>query len=470
MATKKPWHPNFMDYMEMIVNHPNYIGLPIVRKPDGRLSWIATANSDVGKKRIEWAENKAKDLGIPLGYGVFAEVMRAIHPTKYHVCQICGSEMSINYIYPSVYFRKAIEKEFNISASLGEPIDDLWDELIALGFEESSIISFFGKKFTLPAGANMTKHQILSICEFESRKKGGGLLGPGVFSNFPDRFDGFHSYNLCCRASQDKGRSKENMKSYGKDRRAYEYWSDGNIHAANSFMNSEYFAGTSADHIGPLSLGFVHDPHYLRRMSGRDNSIKRDRLEAKDVKEIYSVEESTGVYSMTWYSALIWEKIKSDCDVNAQLVGTIYRDLLKQNVANFMYILNCILENAPVNGEEFLSEKFIEPKYEDFTRSYEFDELGNITSERPRHVTERSRYEIDRFRRIALESVKDYDNKSESESRRNISGYLNVAEQDELLTICQKIEMGADSFESAFINLRQLMVSIQERLLKQLNL
>lgn len=105
-------------------------------------------------------------------------------------------------------------------------------------------------------------------------------------SYFPDRYDGFHTYNRCCRATQDKGRSKENLKSYTKDRRAYEYWSDGNIHAANQFMGSAFFDGTSADHIGPISLGFVHDPRYLQPMPGGDNSSKRDRLQIVGIESI----------------------------------------------------------------------------------------------------------------------------------------------------------------------------------------
>ena len=43
----------------------------------------------------------------------------------------------------------------------------------------------------------------------------------------------------------------------------------------NQFMGSRYFQGTSADHVGPISLGFVHDPRYLRPMTGSDNSAKR---------------------------------------------------------------------------------------------------------------------------------------------------------------------------------------------------
>ena len=108
---------------------------------------------------------------------------------------------------------------------------------------------------SLPTSAQ--KKTIIDELEFACRKQGKKCLGPGAMSNFPDRFDGFHSYNRCCRKREDTGRWDSNMSSYSKDRRAYEFWSDGNIHAANQFMHSYFFKGTSADHIGPISLGFI---------------------------------------------------------------------------------------------------------------------------------------------------------------------------------------------------------------------
>ena len=56
---ERKWHPLFIKYMEMIVNHPNYRGLRIEKKSDGYYSWIATAKSETGKARIAWCENKA---------------------------------------------------------------------------------------------------------------------------------------------------------------------------------------------------------------------------------------------------------------------------------------------------------------------------------------------------------------------------------------------------------------------------
>lgn len=62
------------------------------------------------------------------------------------------------------------------------------------------------------------------------------MLSPGTMSNAPDRLDGFHTFNRCCRSTADKGRSKENLASYSTDRRAFENWSDGNWITANKLM------------------------------------------------------------------------------------------------------------------------------------------------------------------------------------------------------------------------------------------
>ena len=87
--TEKIWHPNFVKYMREIISHPNYKGLAIQINSDGTPNWLATAKSDIGRQRMKWADNKAKELGIPIESGVYAKVMYAVHPTKMKVCQIC---------------------------------------------------------------------------------------------------------------------------------------------------------------------------------------------------------------------------------------------------------------------------------------------------------------------------------------------------------------------------------------------
>ena len=462
--SKKIWHPKFIDYMNMIVNHPNYKGLPIEKKEDGSYSWIATAKSDIGSGRIKWCLAKAKELGIPVKAGVYADVMLAIHPTKAKVCQTCGREMSLFYHYPNANFLKSLNTTFHCEFTECDHISDIWDFLISNGTKQIDIARFLINKGDLNLSpTTATKQDIIDTLEYACRKGGKKCLGPGAMSNFPDRFDGFHTYNRCCRSAEDKGRSKENLKSYTKDRRAYEYWSDGNIHAANQFMGSRFFNGTSADHIGPISLGFIHDPRYLQPMLGGDNSSKRDRLSLEDIEKIIATEQRTGIYPMSWYSRLIWNYIVCHYINNIDKIQSIYRNVLKQNVTNFMFILWSILNSCGENGKHFLVEAFLKPKFKYFEHSYNFNELGEIIKTSPRHFTERNALEMERYVRIAFESVYDYIDKD----NRNQNPDLTLSELTTLNEICNKINQ-ISSIDQLKSELVRLVETIEDRLIQKL--
>lgn len=440
LVLDKNWHPDFFEYMDFIAAHPNYAGLPIHKKGDGSWAWFATKKSVVGKARIKWCEEKAKELGFPIEPGVYAKVMREIHPTKYKVCQICGREMSIYYHYPSANCIKAIAKRFGREYSEIDHISEIWDDLINQGYTQTEVAEFFISYCNIKISPSSAKDEIISLMEYVCRNEGKGVLSPGAMSNFPDRYDGFHTYNRCCRATQDKGRSKENMKTYTRDRRAYEYWSDGNIHAANQFMGSSFFNGTTADHIGPISLGFVHDPRYLQPMGSGENSSKRNRLQLDDIESILEVESRTGVYPMSWYSKNIWEYIRANYSTNVPKIAGVYRDALKQNMANYMYVLWYILEHCPANGVPFLVKAFLSSNFDCFNYSYEFNSKGEIINQTPRHYTERSRYEIDRYCRVAIEAVYDFNSKS----NRNVAPNLSKDNIAHLSNICKCINSGLD--------------------------
>lgn len=432
----KEWHPEFLKYMDFIAAHPNYKGLPIRKKRDGTWSWFAPKQTEYGQERIVWCENKARELGFPIEPGVYANVMREIHPTKYKVCQTCGKVMSIYYYYPSAMLIKAIKKEFGVEYTEVTHINDVWDDLLRRGNGNAQIAAFFIQKGGLALNPfTAKKAEVIDALELACRNEGKKLLSPGAMSNFPDRFDGFHTYNRCCRAKQDKGRSKENLKSYTKDRRAYEYWSDGNIHAANQFMGSQFFKNTSADHIGPISLGFVHDPAYLQPMAGSDNSSKRDRLQLEDIETILETQRRTNIYPMSWYSRLIWEYICKNYKAYPASVSGIYRDALKQNMSDFMYILYVILECCSTSGMDFLEEALLKPKYEYFNYTYHFNAKGEITQCEPRHFTDRNENEMKRFKRIAFDSVREYNDKR----NRNVKPDLTPYEKALLHHLCHDI-------------------------------
>lgn len=458
--SEKTWHPNFVTYMDFIINHPNYKGLPIVKKPDGSWSWIATANSSIGKARKHWCEEKAKELGFPIEPGVYARVMREIHPTKKKVCQICGREMSLYYHYLSANCIKAIKRKFGIEYTEIDHISVVWDDLLDNGYTQCQIAEFFIKYAGLQIPVTSSKDKVINTLESVCRINGKTILSPGAMSNFPDRFDGFHTYNRCCRSTQDKGRSKENLKSYNKDRRAYEYWSDGNIHAANQFMGSKFFEGTTADHVGPISLGFVHDPRYLQPMSGNDNSTKRDRLQVWDIEKILAIQARTHIYPMSWYSKMIWEYIKDNYEAHPEKVPTVYREALKQNMSNFMFVLWIILRECGHIGEDFLVKNLLKPKYKYFEKSYAFNEKGEIIKEIQRHFTERNAHEFDRYIRIAIESVYEFNQKE----NRNIKNDLTQNEYALLLELCIFMNAGKCDLES----LNTLMFCIQKRIIDNL--
>lgn len=465
---EKQWHQRFLKYMERIVNHPNYQGLAIRKKPDGSYAWIATAKSEIGQQRIDWCISKAQELNFIVKHepypGMYADVMLEIHPTKWKVCQICGKEMSLYYHYPNANFLKSLNKAFDSDFTVCDHISDIWDELINRGFRKIDIASFLINKGGLNLDAHTSeKDEIIDALEFACRKGDKKCLGPGAMSNFPDRYDGFHTYNRCCRATQDKGRSKENLKSYTKDRRAYEYWSDGNIHAANQFMGSSFFDGISADHIGPISLGFVHDPRYLQPMSSANNSSKRDRLQIVDIESIIETEKRTGIYPMSWQSKLIWEFIRTNYVSHPEKVPTTYRDALKQNMANFMFILKTILKTCPNNGEDFLVSAFLEPNYDCFKYSYQFNAKGEIINKTARHYTDRNLSETDRYRRIAIESVYDYSEKDNRNNRHDLSS----TEIATLNSICSSIESATSlSRNKQFVI--DLIEKIENRIIRSL--
>ena len=78
------YHQNFIKYMNEIIHHPNYSGLPIRFKKDGSPVWVAPKKSsdDTGLKREQWTDKKGIELGFQNSSKKYADTMFAIHPTK----------------------------------------------------------------------------------------------------------------------------------------------------------------------------------------------------------------------------------------------------------------------------------------------------------------------------------------------------------------------------------------------------
>jgi len=346
-------HPKFLEYVEFIVNHPNYKGMPDVYLDDGNIQWEAPSNRTGGKfkdthhKRRSWWMNKAREIGIdPDSSNWISRTAKQIHPTKMKPCKSCGKVMDIRYSYPSYHLVNRLKKLDFINDHFSI------DKLEHISFVVKLLFQRYGKKFlsSLPKILKAKGIAIPSIpleldawlkwIDEEYIPREPSTLSPGVMSNAPDRFDGFHSFNLCCRATTDPGRSKENLQAYVTDRRVFEYWVDGDWISADRLMGlirseerikavsclNGHPGPCSADHIGPISLGFSHRPEF-QLLCHSCNSGKNNRMYLSDVKYLIDVEK-TGESVVSWYCKDIWNKckIRVKNEENALRISKILRD------------------------------------------------------------------------------------------------------------------------------------------------
>ena len=125
---------NFIDYMHMIAEHPNYAELPGALNPNtGRVRWQVSNSPKVGlyefyEDRFEWWVNKADEIGLS-GEGKsddrFVIAARLINPTKMRPCLFCGVEFNVGYFYLNKNltnrFRKAFKDDDFVKC---QPIDE----------------------------------------------------------------------------------------------------------------------------------------------------------------------------------------------------------------------------------------------------------------------------------------------------------------------------------------------------------
>lgn len=332
----------FLQYEEEIVSHPAYAGMPDLRHADGTIQWEAPSNRGAGEfqfshdRRYQWWVDKAAEIGISTDTDKWiSKVAKTIHPTKLHPCKVCGRVMDIRYSYLSANFIKRVEKlPFYDGVVEMSEITHILDFIPAFidtyGDEAYTALPAILKCIQFPSFPQLPNDVSAwtTWIENEYIPKEPSMLGPGAMSNPPDRLDGFHTYNRCCRHKADKGRSKENLASYTTDRRAFENWSDGNWLTANRLMGYiNSFAGLkqqrcandgnglkhprpcSADHIGPISLGFCHRPEF-QLLCKSCNSAKNNRMYYRDVQHLISTEK-TGETVVTWYAKPIWDNCKN---------------------------------------------------------------------------------------------------------------------------------------------------------------
>lgn len=260
-----------------------------------------------------------------------------------------------------------------------------------------------------------------------------GSLSPGAMSNAPDRLDGFHSYNLCCRSKHDTGRHKSNLARYGEDRRAYENWADGDWKAASWLMKEFQKHGVSPDHLGPISLGFRHAPKF-RPLSRAANSARNNRMTLNDVRLLIEDEKKEGVISR--HSKYVWDLLKNKVmdDAGALQLSKLMRE-------NMHYVLSIFSFLAERNHSSFLIKNFLHPEYADYSIKFEkFDPKTGLYKRMIKTKGTKKQYKnnAERYIRISFESLEQYSQKK----NRNLKRWLTEDIKNSLREVLQYLKNG----------------------------
>ncbi len=426
---RRSWKEEFVGYMKKIVEHRNFEGMPDAIDDQGQIRWNAPSNRPPGRwqdlrdRRLVWWQGKAKEVGIETRGEWISKVAKAIHPFKEKPCQTCGRVMSLDYVYTT---KNTLQK---INRAVQEDDQFKYEDFLTI----YEIVPLLVKKIganaydilssIFPALVDAKKNEEAYI-RFLSEKivplSPRGKLSPGAMSNAPDRLDGFHTYNLCCRHKQDTGRATENLRTYSDDRRAFEFWCEGDWAAANLLMTSGGVEPCpecgrtdqmSADHIGPISLGFAHMP-WFKPLCSSCNSSKGNRLTYADVKALI-VKEDSGTRVASFQIKALWDggKQKVDSDTSA----TNLSKLLRINQHYFLLLLKELYDlGHPEILLTLLSPELAEEKIKFMginPLDFSFKKIH-----RTRRADTYSKSKAARMIRIAFDSLDDY----ASKEKRNI--------------------------------------------------
>lgn len=445
--SRRAWHPDFQRYMQRIVAEPGYVGMPCTTDDAGKIDWSIPSNRPKGSKnwngnalRRDWWRKTAKAHGIAQTGNWISEAARRIHPTKEKPCQICGRVMKLDYVYPRATtiarLNSTLPSDLRIDPQALMSIDEVIEVLFAAGPDEASA----ALHATLPeigsAATADAVREAVHACYVDKRSR---LFSPGAMSNAPDRLDGFHSYNLCCRQKQDTGREASNLANYSVDRRAYEQWCEGRWAEADYVMSKvgsgectecHAIGPLTADHVGPLSLGFAHRPRF-RVLCRTCNSGRNNRMTRPDVGLLVAAEEA-GESVISWQAKALWDALKGRVTNDDEALRL--SRLLRINQHHYLSKLAEVAqEGAPDALLQFLSLEEADNRYDGKVdgSTLEYAEL-RVAERQVGYSTSRA----GRIARIALDALAYY----RSEPKRNIQFVASTHCSGEELQIKRAVE------------------------------
>ncbi len=360
--------------MRKIVKHPNYKEMPWAIDDEKKIRWNAPSHrppggpwSNLHDERLEWWKTKAKELDIPMTGNWISKVAKRIHPFGSKPCQICGIVRRLNYEYPTIRTLNKINQIDGIGIPF-EYRDFLTIEQIAIEIDKQTGIEGLTKLCAILGIPDKYSKSIQIFLDYvygnyvPSEPK--GILSPGAMSNAPDRLDGFHTFNICCRDTQDTGRNKKNLQAYGQDRRAFEYWCEGDWSAANRLMNEKVIGKCNicgseqqltADHAGPISLGFYHRPKFIALCKGC-NSGKNNRMSKSDIQSLIC-DEKQGETVVSWHAKTVWDLLKYSA--KDDYISLQISKIMRANQHHYLMMLSKIKDAGHV---EFL-KSLLHPEY-----------------------------------------------------------------------------------------------------------
>lgn len=475
---RRAWNRDFQSYMQKIVTDPAYSGMPCTKDESGKIDWSIPSNRKEGSKnwngnalRREWWRQAAKANGIAQTGNWISKTARRIHPTKEKPCQICGRVMKLDYLYPRVATLVRLNSNLPPDLQIDPQAILSIDEIIKVLFDASPDEASAALRMVFPEiGPATTQVGVGQAVHSLYVDKQSRFFSPGAMSNAPDRLDGFHSYNLCCRQKQDTGRDASNLANYTVDRRAYEQWCEGKWAEADYVMSQigngecaecHAMGPLTADHVGPLSLGFAHRPEF-RVLCRTCNSGRNNRMTYGDVAHLIA-EEKTGHLVISWHAKALWDALKNRV-MNDDEALRLSR-LLRISQHHYLLELAAVAhDGAPDALLQFLSLEQADIRYEGTVEksTLKYSDL-RVAERQATYSTSRA----GRIARIALDALARY----VGEPKRNIQLVVPtqfIAEQLRIGNVVAKILSKRDTNRDRLVELLDSEVADRDGEIAQL--
>jgi Alw26I/Eco31I/Esp3I family type II restriction endonuclease len=340
----------YVAYQIALLESPPFNTFPTDRDDDGNLvmtrngfpRWQVSISATPARHATwkSWWNSQMSSIGITPPYdGKYGDAARALHPTGDKPCYICGNSFRVGHWYTNSITARLFLGENLEPPAFGTPIDECLEDMVSEvgNIRAVELLSdWFPERANAFAQHGATAEAFEATLNIVPTKK---RLSPGFMTNSPDRLDGFHDYAGPCldRVRYDKGRSPSNMRTYAHDRRAFKWWAEGEWAAADTLYglagmgacqnvgcSTEGEILISPDHIGPLSCGFRHIPHF-GPMCMACNSAKNKRMRLIDIQQLIQL-ENEGTTVAGWQIHNHWNQHKNLVTSN-EMASTLSRSL-----------------------------------------------------------------------------------------------------------------------------------------------